>query len=618
VAAQWLCILVFLAYLSGPSRAPEDPPRDPALTTAIAAPVNAFVKGIYEHVPTQDRARWADRLIGAVLTTAAVTLTFLALQRIAPKESALILALMAAFASPLWSWTSRANTPETAWTLGAAALVWLSVSYGTYVVVWSAAGAVTTALLALGIAHGAFDPEVAAAYLVSPGRGLVFYAPLFVLALVALARRGGPRNVVVGGALVLLAGLDEIAGRADPWGPMGFGPTQFAPYIPLLAVMAAGLPRVWLRVGALLSLPALSAHGAAIFAGGHAWDERRAVAQHHEAVWDLSDSPFADLVFGAPRPDPRDLVAVHQWMRPGDYITRAGRPAPWLVYGWEGAEAKGVWASGRESWLVLGVPPGDYQLTLIASAPQRRGRNQSLLVERPGEPPLELEFQKKLWDLEPLAIPFRAERNITVLKLRPAHTWMPGHGDVRPCSVFLAALRLERRTAELVPIVLATERGSIELGVDLQRAPATARNFLRYVDAEHYDGGIIHRTVKLDNQPGKNVLIEVIQGGVNPARQKDGFGPIAIERTRDTGLAHHDGTLSMARDGPDTATSDFFICIGEQPSLDFGGKRNPDGQGFAAFGRVVSGMDVVRAIQRAPAEGQRLTPPVRILSARRR
>ena len=69
----------------------------------------------------------------------------------------------------------------------------------------------------------------------------------------------------------------------------------------------------------------------------------------------------------------------------------------------------------------------------------------------------------------------------------------------------------------------------------------------------------------------------------------------------------------MARDGPDTATSDFFICIGDQPELDYGGHRNPDGQGFGAFGRVVQGMEVVRQIQTARAQGQRLTPPIAIL-----
>ena len=102
----------------------------------------------------------------------------------------------------------------------------------------------------------------------------------------------------------------------------------------------------------------------------------------------------------------------------------------------------------------------------------------------------------------------------------------------------------------------------------------------------------------MDNQPESPVKIEVIQAGVNPDRAKDGFPPIALERTSVTGLLHKDGAVSMARGGADSATSGWFICINDQPSLDFGGKRNPDGQGFAAFGRVVSGMDVVRKIQR--------------------
>jgi peptidyl-prolyl cis-trans isomerase A (cyclophilin A) len=114
------------------------------------------------------------------------------------------------------------------------------------------------------------------------------------------------------------------------------------------------------------------------------------------------------------------------------------------------------------------------------------------------------------------------------------------------------------------------------------------------------------------------VKIEVIQGSVSPERDRDDFPPIAIERTDVTGLRHRDGTLSMARGGPNSATSSFFICIGDQPELDFGGKRNPDGQGFAAFGAVTGGMDVVRAIHASPANGQALTPPVRILNIARR
>jgi peptidyl-prolyl cis-trans isomerase A (cyclophilin A) len=168
-----------------------------------------------------------------------------------------------------------------------------------------------------------------------------------------------------------------------------------------------------------------------------------------------------------------------------------------------------------------------------------------------------------------------------------------------------------------VSVLLRTDKGDITLEIDRQRAPVTAANFLRYVDGGFYDGGRFHRTVTPANQPENRVKIEVIQAGVNPDRAKDEFPPIKLERTRDTGLRHVDGAISMARDGPDTATGDFFICLGDQPELDFGGRRNPDGQGFAAFGRVVKGMDVVRAIQQAPAEGQTLKPPVRIISARR-
>ena len=162
-------------------------------------------------------------------------------------------------------------------------------------------------------------------------------------------------------------------------------------------------------------------------------------------------------------------------------------------------------------------------------------------------------------------------------------------------------------------VLIQTEKGDIEVELNAAQAPITVANFLKYVDGRFYDGGRFHRTVKLDNQPDNKIKIEVIQAGINPEKTKQEFAAIKLERTRDTKLSHKDGTISMARDGPDTATSDFFICIGDQPELDFGGKRNPDGQGFAAFGRVVKGMDVVRKIQTAPAEGQTLTPPVKIL-----
>ena len=143
--------------------------------------------------------------------------------------------------------------------------------------------------------------------------------------------------------------------------------------------------------------------------------------------------------------------------------------------------------------------------------------------------------------------------------------------------------------AQMVRVRMETQLGVVELELDQGRAPVTTANFLKYVDGGFYNGASFHRTVTMSNQSNNRVRIEVIQAGINPARQRDEFAPIP-------------------RDGPDTATSDFFICIGDLPSLDFGGKRNPDGQGFAAFGRVISGMDVVKKIQHAPAAGQKLTP----------
>ena len=171
--------------------------------------------------------------------------------------------------------------------------------------------------------------------------------------------------------------------------------------------------------------------------------------------------------------------------------------------------------------------------------------------------------------------------------------------------------------AETVHVLIETEMGEIEAEIEVEQAPVTAANFLRYVDDGFYDGGRWHRTVLPDNQPGNDIRIEVIQGGVNPEREDDRFAPIPLERTTVTGHSHRDGTISMARFAPDSAVSDIFICIGDQPSLDFGGLRNPDGQGFAAFGHVTRGMDVVRAIQCSPHEDQRLTPPVEITRIRR-
>ena len=178
--------------------------------------------------------------------------------------------------------------------------------------------------------------------------------------------------------------------------------------------------------------------------------------------------------------------------------------------------------------------------------------------------------------------------------------------------VYALSLLCAEAGAQTVRVRFETALGPFEVEIDPARAPVTATNFLKYVDGGFYDGGRVHRSARLETQAARPVKIEVIQAGINLSRRGDAFPGIPLERTSVSGILHKDGTISMARSGPDTATSDFFICVGDQPSLDFGGARNPDGQGFAAFGRVLSGMDIVRAIHKAPAEGENLTPPVAI------
>ena len=164
----------------------------------------------------------------------------------------------------------------------------------------------------------------------------------------------------------------------------------------------------------------------------------------------------------------------------------------------------------------------------------------------------------------------------------------------------------------IVRVQMQTDLGKIELEINLEHAPISAGNFLRYVDEGRFKGAHFYRVVRMDNQPNSQVKIEVIQGGLGFREDPQRLPEIAHETTGQTGLKHLDGTLSMARAAPGTASSEFFICVGDQPELDFGGKRNPDGRGFATFGRVVDGMDTVRMIQRGEDDGQMLKETVAI------
>lgn len=169
-------------------------------------------------------------------------------------------------------------------------------------------------------------------------------------------------------------------------------------------------------------------------------------------------------------------------------------------------------------------------------------------------------------------------------------------------------------------VIVHSNAGDIILELYPEAAPKTVANFLRYVDAGHYRDSSFYRVVRLDNQSHQPVKIEVIQGGMGIIEAPPPFSPIAHETTRDSGIQHLAGTISMSRLEPGSASSEFFICVTDQPALDFGGKRYPDGQGFAAFGRVVSGMEVVRRIQAGAtdhsdsgyARGQMLQEPVQI------
>ena len=169
-------------------------------------------------------------------------------------------------------------------------------------------------------------------------------------------------------------------------------------------------------------------------------------------------------------------------------------------------------------------------------------------------------------------------------------------------------------------VVFETDLGMIEIEVASARAPVTAANFLKYVDEKLYDGGEFHRTVRPETETNTTHPIQVIQA--RRARGRQGFPAIALERTSTTKLKHTDGVVSMARVAgqPDSATSDFFICVGDQPSLDEGGGRNADNQGFAAFGHVVGGLNVVKTIQASAvrAGSQTLEPPIKILKAYRK
>jgi peptidyl-prolyl cis-trans isomerase A (cyclophilin A) len=187
-------------------------------------------------------------------------------------------------------------------------------------------------------------------------------------------------------------------------------------------------------------------------------------------------------------------------------------------------------------------------------------------------------------------------------------------------SLVLAAPQVALAAPAKPRVVIKTGRGPIVVELEARKAPLTTANFLRYVDAQAYDGGTFFRAARTDGAPKEGTIVGAPAAKVRP------FPPIAHESTTKTGLKHLNGTISLGRFDPGTATNNFFICVGDQPYLDAHPGEPGDNLGYAAFGQVVSGMAVAEKILSLPTNGetkfkdqrgQWLKPPVPILSMRR-
>lgn len=168
-------------------------------------------------------------------------------------------------------------------------------------------------------------------------------------------------------------------------------------------------------------------------------------------------------------------------------------------------------------------------------------------------------------------------------------------------------------------IVIRTNAGDIQLELYAARAPKTVAAFLSYIDSGFYSNCNFYRVLNDENQSSDAAKSELIQGGIWRTNHTKAVSLPGIphETTRQTHILHKDGVISLARTAPGTATTEFFICVGDQPGFDFGGENNPDGQGYAAFGKVIKGMDIVRNIYARPENNQSFDPPVTIYDIRR-
>jgi peptidyl-prolyl cis-trans isomerase A (cyclophilin A) len=169
-------------------------------------------------------------------------------------------------------------------------------------------------------------------------------------------------------------------------------------------------------------------------------------------------------------------------------------------------------------------------------------------------------------------------------------------------------------------VKIQTEKGDIEIELYPLQAPKTVAAFLSYIDSGFYTNSSFYRVLNNDNQPSNAFKTELIQGGIWRTKNKTAMRIPGVphETTEQTKILHADGVISLARREPGTGTTEFFICIGKQPGLDYGGENIEDRQGYATFGKVVKGMDIVRKIYRQNEDDQYFDPPVMIYSIKRK
>ncbi len=195
-------------------------------------------------------------------------------------------------------------------------------------------------------------------------------------------------------------------------------------------------------------------------------------------------------------------------------------------------------------------------------------------------------------------------RGLTILFFFAALTTLPackssGNGDPR--------------------VEISTRFGDIVVELYPKQAPVSVAAFLSYIDSGYYKNASFYRVLVDDEQPSYAPKAEIIQGGIWKTNYKllSSIPVIKHETTAQTKLSHVNGTISLARQEPGTASTEFFICVGDQPGYDFGGENNPDGQGYAAFGKVIRGMDVVDHMYAAPENDGQLTPQIFITGMRK-